>query len=91
MSLIKEKRGFNTVSNTDSIWNRSAARRVVRKDKGGPNDQQASGADIAKKMDFDIEPARSIYNSEPLSFMDVIFDVWGVRDEEEEEDDDKPK
>jgi len=56
--------------------------------KGGPNKQQANGADIAKKLDFDQEPERSIYDTHPLSFMDVVMQMWGVdlSDKDEEED-----
>ena len=90
MSLIKEKRGFNMVSNPDSIWSRSAAHRnVMGKDE--PNEQQAGGADIAKKMDFDIEPIKSVFNTEPLSFMDVVYDIWGMHDDEPNSDEEDEK
>ncbi len=103
VSLLNEKQGYNMVKNPDSIYNRSSAARKVHKgdgsvnpltgedDPNADNDQQASGGDIAKKMDFDIEPAKSIHNSEPLSFMDVVYDMWGVFDDEEEEDNDNTK
>lgn len=68
------------MSAPDSIWNRSMqSRKALKPDDGeeeGGNEQQASGADIANKLDFDVEPKKSIQDKQPLSMMDVIYDLW---------------
>lgn len=76
---LLEKRGFNMTSNPDSIWSRSSAARAgtTNKEKG-PNKQQASGADIADKMDFDDEPHRSPMDAQPESALDLTFQTWGL-------------
>ena len=77
------------LNNPDSIASRTMGSRKVSKkstDPGKPNgsgnDQQASGADIADKMNFDNPIPRNINDKEPISMMDAIFAVWKGNDEE---------
>ena len=52
------------------------------------NNKQASGKDIADKMDFDTEKPRGVRDSHPLNFMDIVMAVWGIEDIGFEDDDD---
>jgi len=86
---LNEKFRLDPGHNVDSLTQRAQANASNRLRKGGPNKQQANGADIAKKMDFDQEPQRSVYDTQPLSVMDVVMQMWGLEGEEEEEVDDE--
>jgi len=94
--LAKEhKRGYSPSKAPDSIWNRSATHRKARgpafvnpltgepEDSKG-NEQQASGADIAQRMEFDTDSPRSINDKEPLSMMDIVYDIWDSYDDQDE-------
>ena len=76
---LSEEDSFRSISNPDSVSGRAAgAKKAIKKKTGGKgNDQQANGADIAKKMNFDIEPHRSVKDgNSSLSMMDLIYAVW---------------
>lgn len=91
--IFLEKVGYYPNKAPDSIKSRTMAGRKAVKtpdinpltgeedpDKG--NEQQANGAEIAKKMDFDKAKPRSINDKSPLSMMDIIFNIWSGYDDE---------
>ncbi len=95
--LTKEhKRGYNQFSAPDSIKNRSMSMRKAgvpdsgdnpltgEEDPDAGNDQQANGAEIAKKMEFDKSRPRALNDISPLAMMDIVFDMWGGYDDEDE-------
>ena len=49
---------------------------------GDGNDQQANGAEIAKKMKFDQYKHRNLNDKRPLSMMDTVYALWRGREEE---------
>ena len=79
---LMEKVGYSPSSAPDSITSRTmGARKALKKDTGG-NDQQANGADIAKKMDFDKFEPHSINDKEPIDMMTTIYQMWSGREDE---------
>lgn len=69
----------------DSVWSRGAATSADKHRKKGANKQQANGATIAKKMEFDDEGHRSIYDVGIDSAMDAAFREWQKKQEKKKD------
>ena len=89
--LTKEYKTYlGTAEGPDTTISRSSANRAgsIITGEDEENKKQASGKDIADKMDFDTEKPRGVRDSHPLNFMDIVMASWGIEDVGFDDDDD---
>ena len=84
--ILRERQGAVGPSSASSNFSRATAAKKDIKN-GKPNSQQMNAADIASKMDFDVEPHQDVRDTNPLSFMDVVYNVWGIGSKDEDDED----